>query len=283
MDLNSAIQFGQLIGAAYNVPPENLSNRAGEVIQAGLVGGGTAFEIIATVYANDLATDVSPLQIDKVVSLGLILQAPTSGDAIIALRGTEGIMEWVQDAKFLAVPCPVLPNSGNTEDGFTAMFRSLTIAPAADSPTVTKSLPTLPWKRSVTSLTICGHSLGGALATLVALDISTHTSPPFNAPHVYTYASPMTGDSVFASIYNQAVPNTVRLANRLDVVPNLPPPPLYEHVAGLFELNPVQLGVPPQVLVKFDIPCEHFLNSYLHLLSRLAGGAILPLDVQCSP
>ena len=85
MDLNSAIQFGQLIDAAYAVPPENLANRAGEVIQAGLLGGGTAFEVITTIYANDLATDMNPLRGTKAVSIGFILQAAT-GAAVIALR-----------------------------------------------------------------------------------------------------------------------------------------------------------------------------------------------------
>lgn len=282
MDLNSAIQFGQLIDAAYSVPPENLTNRGGELIQAGLVAGGTTFEVITTIYANDLATDMAPLRSRKMVSIGLILQAETGG-AVIALRGTEGIMEWVQDARFLAVPCPFLPGAGNTEDGFTAMYQSLAISPSAGATSVARSLAGLPWKRKVTSLTICGHSLGGALATLLAADVAANGADPFKVATVYTYASPKTGDPVFVSAYNHLVPDTSRIANRLDLVPKLPLPPLYDHVLGLFDLNPVKLGIPPTVLVKCDIPCEHFLNSYLFLLSGLAGGKVLPLDAQCVP
>jgi hypothetical protein len=282
MDLNCAIQYGQLINAAYAVPPENLTNRAGEVIQAELVGGGSAFEVITTIYANDLATDMGPLRSSKVVSIGLILQAAT-GAAVIALRGTEGIMEWIQDARFLAVPCPFLPGAGNTEDGFTAMYQSLAISPSAGATSVVRSLAGLQWKRKVTSLTICGHSLGGALATLLAADVAANAVDPFKVATVYTYASPKTGDPLFVSTYNHLVPDTSRIANRLDLVPKLPLPPLYDHVLGLFELNPVKLGIPPTVLVKFDIPCEHFLNSYLFLLSGLAGGNVLPLDAQCVP
>ena len=282
MDLNSAIQYGQLINAAYAVPPENLTNRAGEVIQAGLVAGGSTFEVITTIYANDLATDMAPLRSSKVVSIGLILQAATGG-AVIALRGTEGIMEWIQDARFLAVPCPFLPGAGNTEDGFTAMYQSLAISPSTGETSVVRSLAGLPWKRKVTSLTICGHSLGGALATLLAADVAANGADPFKVATVYTYASPKTGDPLFVSNYNHLVPDTSRIANRLDLVPKLPLPPLYDHVLGLFDLNPVKLGIPPTVLVKCDIPCEHFLNSYLFLLSGLAGGKVLPLDAQCMP
>lgn len=282
MDLNSAIQYGQLIKAAYAVPPENLTNRAGEVIQAGLVAGGSSFEVITTIYANDLATDMAPLRNSKVVSIGLILQAATGG-AVIALRGTEGIMEWIQDARFLTVPCPFLPGAGNTEDGFTAMYQSLAIAPSTGATSVVRSLAGLQWKSKVTSLTICGHSLGGALATLLAADVAANGADPFKVATVYTYASPKTGDPLFVSAYNHLVPDTSRIANRLDLVPKLPLPPLYDHVLGLFDLNPVKLGIPPTVLVKCDIPCEHFLNSYLFLLSGLAGGKVLPLDTQCMP
>jgi len=282
MDLNSAIEFGQLINAAYAVPPDNLANRAGEIIQAGLLGGGTAFEVITSIYANDLATDMDSLRGSKAVSIGLILQA-TTGDAVIALRGTEGIMEWIQDARFLSVPCPFVPGAGNTEDGFTAMYRSLAVSPSSGATSVIKSISGLTWKRSVTSVTICGHSLGGALATLLAIDLAANAAAPFNVPTVYTYASPKTGDPLFVSTYNHLVPDTLRIANRLDLVPKLPLPPLYDHVLGLYDLNPVKFGISPTVLVKCDIPCEHFLTSYLNLLSQLAGGKVLPLDAQCVP
>jgi triacylglycerol lipase len=100
---------------------------------------------------------------------------------------------------------------------------------------------------------------------------------------VYTYASPKTGDPLFVSTYNHLVPDTSRIANRMDLVPKLPLPPLYDHVLGLYDLIPIKLGIPPTVLVKCDIPCEHVLNSYLYLLSGLAGGTTLPLDAQCVP
>jgi hypothetical protein len=283
VDLNNAIQFGQLINAAYAVPPENLANRSGAIIQAGLLGGGTAFEVITTIYANDLATDMDPLRGSNIVSIGLILQA-TTGASVIALRGTEGIMEWIQDARFLAVPCPFVPGAGNTEDGFTAMYNSLTVSPNTGGATsVIRSLAGLPWNRPVTSVTICGHSLGGALATLMAFDFAANAVAPFKDSTVYTYASPKTGDPLFVSTYNHLVPDTSRIANRLDLVPKLPLPPLYDHVLGLYDLNPIKFGIPPTVLVKCDIPCEHSLKSYLYLLSKLAGQEVLPLDAQCVP
>ena len=91
---------------------------------------------------------------------------------------------------------------------------------------------------------------------------------------VYSYASPRSGDSSFADTYNQVVPNTFRFANRLDIVPKVPLPPQYEHVLGLQDLNPL-------LNVKLEILCEHHLTTYMHLISSLGGGTVLPLDVEC--
>jgi hypothetical protein len=283
MDLNLAIRYGQLVNAAYAINSTDLTNKAGQIVTAGLGTASASYEVITSLYANDLATEINPLRATSQVSIGLVFQSTTIGDAVIAIRGTEGILEWLHDGNFLMVPCPFLSGAGNTEDGFAEMYNSLAIGTAANSPRLTKALATLPWKRPVTSLTICGHSLGGSLATLLALDVAANTPLPFKIPFVYTYASPRTGDPQFANTYNHVVPNTFRIANRLDLVPKLPLPPLYDHVLGLFDLNPVVVAFPLKFLVKPDIPCLHDILTYLFLLSRLAGGPVLPLAAASTP
>jgi len=277
MDLNQAILYAQAVNAAYAVPTTNTTNAAGQTITA----GAAQYDVVTSIFANDLSTDMNPDRGKNRVSIGLVLQAANSGDVIVAIRGTEGIQEWIHDAEFLMVPCPFLAGAGHTEDGFTAMYLSMTASLDPSCPPVTKSLPTLPYPRPVTSLTICGHSLGGALATLLALDVGANT--PFKNPTAYTYASPRTGGPQFAATYNQVVPNTNRVAGRLDLVPKLPLPPLYKHVLGLYDLNSVEMAIPPRILVKPDLVCLHILTTYLYLLSRLAGGATLPLDPNCVP
>src|SRR5713226_3843664 len=279
MDLNRAILYGQLVQEAYNVPPSNLSNRAGNQVSAGLGPNKTTFEVIASIYANDLATDKTKPGTNAPVSIGLLLWQAITGEAVIAIRGTEGIPEWVQDAKFDTQACFFLPEAGETEDGFTDVYRSFAVG-ATNGPSVTAALATIFGTRQVNSLTVCGHSLGGALATLQALDAAANST--FKNPTVYTYASPRTGSPQFASTYNRMVPNTFRIANRIDVVPKLPLPPVYGHVLGLNELSPFTI-FPPKVLVEPNPVCEHVLPSYLHLLSLLAGGEVLPLRQGCDP
>jgi hypothetical protein len=278
MNLSGAIEFAQLVNATYAIGPSDLVNSAGKTIPA----GGITYTVVTTIYANDLATDMNPTRGNDRVSIGLICQANGTGNVAIALRGTEGIMEWVHDAAFLLVPCPFLAAAGYTEDGFTAMYNSLQTDIAPGSPSIANALATLPFPQPMTALTICGHSLGGALAALLALDIAGNLR--FQNPTVYTYGSPRAGDPLFATTYNQIVKNSFRIANRLDLVPNLPLPPLYDHVNEPYDLNPVQLlPLPPKILVNPTLSCEHSLDSYLHLLSVLAGGPILPLDPPCDP
>jgi hypothetical protein len=282
MDLKIAIQYAQLVNAAYGVPTNDLGNKVGLPIAAGVGAANAAYQVVSSIYADDLATDMNPDRGNTRVSIGLILQAPASGEAVVAIRGTEGIQEWIQDAKFLSVPCPFLAGGGQTDDGFTDMYNSM--AMGAGAANVTSSLAGLPWIVPVSSLTICGHSLGGALATLLALDVAANTAAPFNNPMVYTYASPRTGDTSFVNMYNHLAPNTSRIANRVDLVPKLPMPPLYDHVGGLYDLSSVQLlPIPPKVLVNPTLVCSHILTTYLHLLTTAAGGVILPPEAGCKP
>jgi hypothetical protein len=272
VDLTLAIQYGILVEKAEAVPPAQTAFNPGDVINVVYDALNVQYEVITTFFGHDLATDRNPDRKLDVVSFGFVAQN-AAGNGVVAIRGTDGINEWVQDAKFLAVRCPFLAGAGLTEDGFTAVYESLRIARDPASKVLTGALPGI-FPKPLTSLTICGHSLGGALATLLALDVGANTKL---GPHltVYTYASPRTGDPSFADTYNQVVPNTLRIANRLDIVPKLPTPPLYEHVNRVFDLNPL-------LKVKLDILCQHHLTTYLHLLSLETGGTVLPLDPGCA-
>jgi pimeloyl-ACP methyl ester carboxylesterase len=277
MDLTQAILYAQFVNAAYATDPTDVANHTGQTINVGAAN----YQVVTSIFANDLATDMNPARGQTRVSIGLILQAAGAGDVVITIRGTEGIQEWVHDAEFLLVTCPFLPGAGHSEDGFTAVYMSMTTTLDPKCPRVTQALSGLNFPQPVTSVTICGHSLGGALATLLALDVAANTA--FKNLVVYTYASPRTGGPQFAATYNQVVPNTNRIAGRLDLVPKLPLPPLYDHVLGLYEVNSIQLGIPPKVLIKPELACLHILTSYLYLLSKQAAGAILPLQPACVP
>ncbi|WP_244935627.1 lipase family protein [Paenibacillus glycanilyticus] len=140
---------------------------------------------------------------------GFVLQSDRS--SVLAFRGSGSAVDWVSD--FIAQQTTYRPvkNAGQTHKGFTDIY------------TTTRSqvldlIEQLPVEKP---LFITGHSLGGALATLAALDIAVNT--PFTAPIVYTFGAPRVGDTRFVKLYNNTVETHWRLQNEYDIVPHLPP------------------------------------------------------------
>ena len=152
-DLNNAIQYALLVKVAEAVAPSATVYKPGDTINVAYATINLDYTVVTTFYANDLATDLSPLRANQIVSFGFVAQ-DAAGNVVVAIRGTDGILEWAQDGKFLAVPCPCLPGSGFTEDGFTAVYESLRIAQEPSSMRLVDALPGLTYPTAVTSMTI---------------------------------------------------------------------------------------------------------------------------------
>jgi pimeloyl-ACP methyl ester carboxylesterase len=90
-------------------------------------------------------------------------------------------------------------------------------------------------------LWVTGHSLGGALAALTALrlrwDLQGATATP-PAVTVYSFSAPRICNPEFCRRFNQEVPICFRLTYRNDLVPSLPPPLGYDHVATQHHFTP---------------------------------------------
>jgi predicted lipase len=71
-------------------------------------------------------------------------------------------------------------------------------------------------------LVISGHSLGGALANLAAIDLAIHQPEWQPNLHLYTYGTPRVGDFTFVETHSQIVPNHYRVINLADMVPMTP-------------------------------------------------------------
>jgi len=147
---------------------------------------------------------------------------------VISFRGSEetGAADWITDLKFVLAPYPHAPgNDPNIQVhfGFIEAYNSVREAVlAAARATPQKNI-------------ICvGHSLGGALATLAALDITLNV--PGKTAGCYTFGSPKVGNAAFADMYNKYVPNTQRFVNDKDMVPAIPPIG-YVHVGQLHQLG----------------------------------------------
>jgi len=69
---------------------------------------------------------------------------------------------------------------------------------------------------------VTGHSLGGAIANLAALEIALERPELRPHLHLYTYARPRVGNASFATQHSERVPNHYRVVNLADLVPMMP-------------------------------------------------------------
>jgi predicted lipase len=255
-DIQEALQLGQFVQAAYDLfqsgDPPDFTPPAG-------------YTLVTKVYADDI-TDGIP---DYMVFGYIARSASPNSDVIVAIRGTEGILEWIMDFRFLQTNFPYVNGAGKTEKGFTYFYSTFHTGPDNTHPRVVEAIRALMSDGTVATLRITGHSLGAALATLLAIDVAGNQV--FATPSVYTFASPKVGDKVFAGSFDNFVTDSWRISNRNDLVPQLPFFTGYVHVDAEYPIN-------SDDSTKFSLPCWHSLRTYLHTLDNSQ-----PLDSVCEP
>lgn len=153
----------------------------------------------------------------------------------LVFRGTVSEEEWIKDILVMQTPntIPVANTTpaGQVHLGFLRMFRQLDPPPEVWAARMqSTNANTKP------ELFIVGHSLGGALGTLAALQFHEWN------PTLMTFGSPRVGDPVFAQTFDALVPRTTRVANHWDPIIHLPDHDVdllfrkyrYQHVGRLF-------------------------------------------------
>jgi triacylglycerol lipase len=140
---------------------------------------------------------------------GFILESEEA--VIVAFRGTQSDPDWIADSLITQREYPYTSNSGNVHSGFLSIYETC-------RDTIMEALVKIP---SDKTLLITGHSLGGALAVLHALDARVNTS--FCNYIMYNFGGPKVGDLTFKNYYNLQVASSYRFVNLFDVVPLLPP------------------------------------------------------------
>ncbi|MBP1964062.1 lipase family protein [Paenibacillus aceris] len=130
---------------------------------------------------------------------------------VIVFRGTNTTSDWISDAIARQTVFPYAKDGGLVHKGFLDIYNS------ARKQIMTSIAKLSPRK----TLYLTGHSLGGCLAALCAVDLATNTR--FKQPSIYTYGSPRVGNPAFASLFNRRTGPHYRIYNTNDIVPELPP------------------------------------------------------------
>jgi predicted lipase len=224
---------------------------------------------------------------------------------VLAIRGTEGWVEWLDDAVVRLVPFRQTLHAGRVEQGFDKIYSTLKVvkrhsgvgvAPAvkpsavpaavpppevmadsfaeqleqlADSleePGVQEQIRITKERRPRRSFVVTGHSLGSALATLFVMENKEKNK--FDISTICTFASPRVGNTEFVRQFNLLPLDSWRIVNRQDIVPKVP-----LHIPVLFDYEHVATSYEfsSAGVVKWNPGCWHSMSTYLHWLDPNIG------------
>ena len=174
------------------------------------IGPSAGFQYKATI--RDASTDTNGF-------VGIL------GDKIfVVYRGTSSKLNWADDAEAWQdafVGC----KDCQIHHGFNKCIDN-TIK------SVISALEPLRKEHPSYAIVCAGHSLGGALANVAALEI---LQAGFSNVQHYSFGSPRVGNQQFAEYSNKMLPEAQRITHYKDTVPHVPPPyiPLiakYQHI-----------------------------------------------------
>ncbi|KAL4565725.1 hypothetical protein LXL04_029828 [Taraxacum kok-saghyz] len=217
-------------------------------------------------------------------------------DIVISLRGTATCLEWAENMRDLLVnvPGPKNPSYGQpkVQCGFLSLYKTSGAHVPSLADSVVEEIKRLVelYKGENLSITVTGHSLGAALALLVADDLSTCVKdvPPIA---VYSFGGPRVGNRGFAKRLSSQNVKVLRCVNSQDLITRVPgmfvseelDKKLRESCVANKVLNILDNNMPwayahvgteltvdtkksPYLKPNADVACCHDLEAYLHLV-----------------
>ncbi|CAO2168000.1 unnamed protein product [Urochloa humidicola] len=196
-------------------------------------------------------------------------------DIVVALRGTCTLLEWAENIRASLVPAGT--NSGKSSDdakvecGFWNIYKTRGEKSPSLSQTVVSEIRRLLdlYKGEELSITVTGHSLGAALAVLIADELAGGVAAVAGAPvAVFSFGGPRVGNGAFASRVERRGARVLRVVNAHDVVPRFLPAWCYADVGPELRLDS---RASPFLRPDADAACCHDLEAYIHLVDGFLG------------
>jgi hypothetical protein len=167
--------------------------------------------LINFVYENKIPKYFKSIQNIKDAqnkTIGSILLLESTNNVFITFRGTANVRDCINDLKTRQVQ--LKDSEGKVEKGFYSIYKSFR-----------DDLLKFPFHKY--NIILCGHSLGGSLALLTALDLMDK-----NSITVYTYGCPHVFDPVaakdFIELQKRHHSRVFRIQNSCDIVSFFPLP-----------------------------------------------------------
>lgn len=140
---------------------------------------------------------------------------------VISFRGSESIKDWIGNMKVSQTPFLL---GAKVHLGFMHQYSSV-------KEQILQKISEQPEK----SIMCCGHSLGGALATICSLDLVLMEKR--KCVSCITFGSPRAGDIKFKELFDTNIKNSYRIKNSYDFVTHLPFRFRFRHVNNLIGIS----------------------------------------------
>lgn len=145
-----------------------------------------------------------------------VVRADGDTDLFVYFAGSQSKRNWQTDFNVLSDAVPAAwecgaPQTMRTHRGFTEAFNSV-------APKVLQTLRAQVNPGTRERIVVCGHSLGGALATMAGLYIACKAPDLRARLSVITFGAPQVGDGPFVQFFDATVPVSVRVFSPLDPV-----------------------------------------------------------------
>lgn len=195
----------------------------------------------------------------------------------IVWRGSSSIDDFLRDANVRRVP--FLKKNELVHVGFLNAFNS--IKDYLDK-VIENSFRKIGGIDKIKNIVICGHSLGGALATLTAYHFCEKYTDLKDKVQKISIGSPRVGNDEFKKNYNKLVKNSLRVVNDSDIVARIPKIG-YKHVDNVLSLDNEGKVIKRRFkLFRHIYECfisditgeavkDHFCDNYIDIINKWNG------------
>ncbi|KAJ1984774.1 hypothetical protein H4R34_000462 [Dimargaris verticillata] len=150
------------------------------------------------------------------VTVGYVVINSNLNAIALTFRGSKNTRQWLLDLKMLPKRWPKSIQHSRVHRGFLRGYEDVADRLYTQCKCLLARYPSY-------RLIIIGHSLGGALASLAAVDFLQRNSTLADITSVVTFGKPRVGNKHYVKHYNSLNLDSTRVVNKHDVVPHVPP------------------------------------------------------------